>query len=182
MDCNMKTLLLILISFSCFGQVEDSLIAYSDRLPDTTLTKIIRCDNYEYKYLIQNGVNTTTFTLLNEKKLYTDYRKVGGLSYFFGAWALMIGHDAVQRDKFYHFVAGYSIGILTYAVTKKHRLIKSIAAATTIGVLKEIVNDWLMGYGSPSVKDAAWTSVGGYYGGVTIPMCKIKPVKPIFLD
>jgi len=173
---------LLIFSQKIENQIGDSLIAYSDRLTDTTLTKSIRCDNYEYTYLIQNSVNSTTFTLLNEKKLYTDYRKVGGLSYFFGAWALMIAHDAVQRDKFYHFVAGYSIAILTYSVTKKHRVIKSIAAATTIGILKEIVNDWLMGYGTPSVKDAAWTGVGGYYGGVTIPMCKIKPVKPIFLD
>jgi len=178
----LKTLLLILLSFSLSGQTQDSLIVYSDRLPDTVVTKTIRCDNYEYNYLIQNSANSVTFTLLNEKKLYTDYRKIGGISYFFGYWALMIGHDDVQKDKILHFGAGYGIGLITYSVTKKHRVIKSIAAATVVGVLKEVVYDSMMSKGNPSIKDAAWTSIGGYYGSITIPMFKVKPVKPFFLD
>lgn len=175
----MKTLILILIAFSLNGQnaIEDTLIAYSDRLPDTTLTKTIRQDNVEYTYLIQNSINTATFTLLNENKLYTDYRKIGGLSYFFGAWALMIGHDAVQKDKMLHFGAGYSIALLTYSVTKKHRVIKSISVATIVGILKEVIFD----RGCESIKDMAWTSMGGYYGSVTIPMIKTKPVKIKFV-
>jgi hypothetical protein len=94
----------------------------------------------------------------------------------------MFGKDAIQKDKVLHFGAGYSIALLTYSVTKKHRVIKSIAAATVIGILKEVVYDSMMGYGQPSVNDAIWTGVGGYFGAITIPMFKIKPVKPIFIN
>jgi len=172
------TILIILLSLGMKGQVEDSLISFTERISDTTLTKDIQCGNYKYTYLIQNSLNTTTFTLLNETKLYTDYRKIGGLSYFFGAWALMIGHNGIEKDKVLHFGAGYTIGLLTYSITKKHRVIKSIAASITIGILKELILD----RGNESIKDAVWTGVGGYYGSVTIPMIKIKPVKPIFLN
>lgn len=173
---------LLLLPFLSFAQIEDSLISFTDKLSDTTLTKSIQCDNYKYDYLIQNTANSTTFTLLSETKLYTDYRKIGGISYFFGTWASMIGHDAIQRDKVLHFGAGYSIAILTYSITKKHRVIKSIAVATMIGILKEVVYDSVMSKGNPSVRDAIWTGVGGCYGSVTIPMIKIKPVKPVFLN
>lgn len=166
-------LIFIILPFLTFGQLDDSLIAYSERLKDTTVFINVREDNFEYKYKIENTYNKATFTLLEETKLYTDYRKIGGLSYFFGTWALMLTNSEVKKDKVYHFGAGYSIATLTYCVTKKHRVFKSIAAATIAGILKEVIIDRR----EESVRDGAWTGVGGYFGAITIPMVKIKPYK-----
>jgi hypothetical protein len=61
----------------------------------------------------------------------------------------------------------------------KNKEVKSTLIAILAGVLKETVYDKLMKKGTPSIMDAAWTGVGGYYGSITIPMIKTKPVKPI---
>lgn len=125
---------------------------------------------------------SASFELVGEKKLFTDYRKIGGLSYFFGAWAAMVGHGYIQNDKVKHFAVGHGIGMLTYAVTKKNRIAKAILMAVVVGGLKETVYDSMMGKGTPSVGDAIWTGVGGYYGSITIPMFKTKPtIHPIIL-
>lgn len=178
----MKTLLL-LIPFISFGQnqLEDSLIALSERMPDASFTASYRWDNHKYVYSITNKQNSATFELMSKEKLYTDYRKIGGLAYFFGTWTAMVGHSYIQKDKVYHFAAGYGVGMLTYSVTKKHRILKAVLMAAGVGILKETVYDSMMGKGIPSVKDAFWTGVGGAYGSITIPMFKIKPCKPILL-
>lgn len=177
----MKTILLI-IPFISFGQneLEDSLIALSDRMPDTSFTASYRWDNYKYKYSIVNTYKSATFELISKEKLYTDYRKIGVLSYFFGAWAAMIGHDYIQKDKVLHFVSGWAIGAASYSITK--RVVVSIGIASGVGVLKEVVYDGLMNKGTPSVNDAVWTGVGGFYGSITIPMFKVKPCKPVLFD
>ena len=177
----MKTLLFVLFSFVSFSQnqLEDSLIALSERMPDTSFTASYRWDNYRYDYSITNRQNSATFELINKQKLYVDYRKIGGLAYFFGAWTAMVGHGYIQKDKVYHFVAGLGIGAISYSITK--RVGVSIGIASGVGILKEWAWDGLMGKGTPSVKDAFWTGVGGAYGSITIPMFKVKPCKPILL-
>ncbi len=175
----MKYLLLILFPFlmgaQCTQEIEDSLISLSSRLPDTTVTKSFLYGNKQYTYLIKNSYMSASFELVCEKKLFTDYRKIGGLSYFFGAWAAMVGHGYIENDKIKHFAVGYGIGMLTYSVTKKHRILKSVLMAVAIGGLKETVYDSMMGNGTPSMKDFIWTGVGGYYGTISIPMFKTKP-------
>lgn len=179
----MKYKLLLCLFFAHFSygqnQLEDSLIALTERMPDTSFTASYRWDNYKYQFNVTNKPNSATFELINKQKLYTDWRKIGGLSYFFGAWTTMIGHGYVKKDKVLHFIAGWSIGTLSYVVTKKIGVSIGIAAAA--GILKEVGYDWLMKKGTPSVKDALWTGAGGFYGSITIPMFKTKPCKPILL-
>lgn len=177
----MKKLILILLCSNMFGQnqLEDSLIALSERMPDTSFTASYRWDNHKYVYSIANKQNSATFELLSKEKMYTDYRKIGGLAYFFGTWTAMVGHGYVQKDKVYHFIAGLGIGAISYSITK--RVGVSIGIASGVGILKEWAWDGLMGKGTPSVKDAFWTGVGGAYGSITIPMFKVKPCKPILL-
>ena len=171
------TILILLLTFGMRGQdINDSLISLSNRLPDTTVVKKFAYGNMQYTYLIKNSNMSASFELVNQKKLFTDYRKIGGLSYFFGMWAVMLGHSSIETDKVKHFVVGYGIGMLTYSVTKKHRIIKAIGTAIGVGILKETVYDSMMGKGTPSVKDAIWTVAGGYYGSITIPMFKTKTV------
>jgi len=171
-----QTILILLMTLGMRAQVQDSLIAYSERLTDTSLTVNVRCDNYEYIYLIENKRHSTTFTMLEQKKLYTDWRKIGGMSYFFGAWALMFAD--IKEDKVKHFIAGHGVAMATYCVTKKNRVAKSIIVASLVGIGKEMLDKYA-GMGSPTVMDAVWTGVGGVYGSFTIPMFKTKPVKPI---
>ena len=170
-----------MLAFGMKAQINDSLISYSERLKDTTLIVNVRCDNKEYKYLIENKQWSATFTLLEEKKLYTDWRKIGGMSYFLGTWASLIGHGYIEEDKVKHFAAGHGISMVSYLCLKntKKPVLKSTLIAILAGGLKEGVYDLLMKKGTPSIMDAVWTGVGGYYGSVTIPMIKIKPVKPI---
>jgi hypothetical protein len=173
----MKLLLLILFPFLMGAQqIEDSLIALSNRLPDTTVTKSLLYGNKQYTYIIKNSSTSASFELVNKKTLFIDYRKIGGLSYFFGMWAVMLGYSAIEADKVKHFVAGYGIGVLTYSVTKKHKIAKAIVMAFAVGALKETVYDSMLGKGTPSVKDFVCTGVGGYYGSITIPMFKTKPI------
>jgi hypothetical protein len=176
-----QTIIILLIAFGMKAQVNDSLISFSEKLKDTTLTVRVRCDNKEYKYLIENREWQATFTLLESKKLYTDWRKIGGVSYFVGGWAALIGHGYIKEDKIKHFAAGYGISMASSLCLKnaKNKEVKSTLIAILAGVLKETVYDKLMKKGTPSVMDAVWTGAGGYYGSITIPMIKTKPVKPI---
>lgn len=178
--------LLLLIPFVTFGQnqLEDSLIALSERMPDTSFTSSYRWDNYKYEYAITNNQRAATFELISKQKLYTDWRKIGGLSYFFGAWGLMLGHDAVQMDKVKHFTAGYAISMGSYLLLRKTKrpILKSNLIAILAGGLKEGVYDWYLKKGTPSIADGIWTGIGGFYGGVTIPMIKTKPCKPMLLN
>lgn len=173
---------LLLIPFISLGQnqLEDSLISLSDRLPDTSFTCSYKWDNYRYDYRITNEYRKATFELLGKEKLYTDWRKIGGMFYFFGTWSLMIGHDYIKKDKVKHFVAGYGISVGSYLLTKS--IVKSNLIAIFTGVLKEVVWDGYLKKGTPSYKDALWTGVGGFYGSITIPMIKTKPCKPLKID
>lgn len=168
-------------------QLDDSLIAMSDRLPerDTVFKVQYQWDNKAYDYLVEKKDSMTTFTLNGEKRLYTDYRKIGGMSYFFGAWGSMIAHGYIKTDKVAHFAAGWSAAIVGYSLGKKlrlkHPIVFSIIFASVIGGLKETVWDGMMHKGNPSVMDAVWTGVGGYFGAITIPMFKSKPIKPTII-
>jgi len=165
-------------------ELEDSLIVMSDRLPerDTVFKVQYQWDNKAYDYLVEKKDSMTTFTLNGEKRLYTDYRKIGGMSYFFGAWASMIGHGYIQTDKVAHFGAGWSMAMGGYFISKKlkfkHPIVFSIIFASVIGIAKETVWDGIMQKGNPSIMDAVWTGAGAYFGSITIPMFKTKPVKP----
>lgn len=81
-----------------------------------------------------------------------------------------VGHSQIQTDKVAHFGIGYAIGATTTALTSKQKPIVSISAGflagTLVGVGKEIYDK--QGHGTPSFKDALWTSIGSGLGSVTI--------------
>lgn len=80
------------------------------------------------------------------------------------------GHSQLQTDKALHFSAGYIIGTTTTALTSKQNPIVSISAGflagTLVGVGKELYDK--QGNGTPSFKDALWTSIGSGLGSVTV--------------
>lgn len=78
----------------------------------------------------------------------------------------------IQPDKVKHFVAGAVIGgttqYLTYKATnnKKTALFVGLGVSTLAGVTKELYDK--QGHGTPDVKDAVWTSLGGLSSCVTL--------------
>lgn len=81
-----------------------------------------------------------------------------------------VGRTQIQTDKALHFSAGYVIGATTTALTSKQKPIVSISAGflagTLVGVGKELYD--AQGHGTPSFKDALWTSIGSGLGSVTV--------------
>lgn len=81
-----------------------------------------------------------------------------------------VGHSQIQTDKVAHFGIGYAIGATTTALTSKQKPIVSISAGflsgTLVGVGKELYD--AQGHGTPSFKDALWTSIGSVLGSVTV--------------
>lgn len=81
-----------------------------------------------------------------------------------------VGHSQIKTDKVAHFGIGYAIGATTTALTSKQKPIVSISAGflagTLVGVGKELYD--AQGHGTPSFKDALWTSIGSGLGSVTI--------------
>ncbi len=78
----------------------------------------------------------------------------------------------IQPDKVKHFVAGAVIGgttqYLTYKATgnKNTAFFVGLGVSTLAGVAKELYDK--QGHGTPSVKDAVWTSLGGVSSCVTL--------------
>ena len=78
----------------------------------------------------------------------------------------------IQPDKVKHFVAGAVIGgttqYLTYKATgnKNTAFFVGLGVSTLAGVAKELYDK--QGHGTPSVKDAVWTSIGGLSSCVTL--------------
>ena len=78
----------------------------------------------------------------------------------------------IQPDKVKHFVAGAVIGgttqFLTYKATgnKNTAFFVGLGASTLAGVAKELYDK--QGHGTPDIKDAVWTSIGGLTSRVTL--------------
>jgi len=78
---------------------------------------------------------------------------------------ITLSGQMVPRDKQLHFYAGTEIGFAAsaLAIEKKPLLSFGIAvgSAAFIGIAKELYD---IKHGSPEVKDAAWTVIGGVAG------------------
>lgn len=57
---------------------------------DTTFIMDFRYENRIYKYKVEQTKHQTFVTELDKKKLYTDWKKIGGVSLFFIAWGALL--------------------------------------------------------------------------------------------
>lgn len=134
----------------------------------------IQLENYKYIVKIDHmGVDTLNFRydLLRKEKLYTDYYKAAGLSYFFlhmGALVVLPGEN-IQKDKYLHFGAGYIAGlgtnILVYKLTEKKWLAfaAGILFSGGLGLAKEFIYDQNFG---GTISNPDWeTTLGGGIDG-----------------
>jgi len=64
----------------------------------------------------------------------------------------------IAKDKIYHFIAGFLIALVTYAITQD--INKALNITIVVGVLKEVY-DRVSGKGTCEVLDAIATIVGG---------------------
>lgn len=154
-------------------KVQKTLFNATDSLcNDTTFTLDFQSENRFYVYKIQKMGDLYVYTKINEIKLYTNWEKITGLSYFFGSWGLLINGDNIKLDKALHFSGGYITSMGSYAIAKKlkakHPMWVGFASSAMIGLGKEVVYDYYLKKGTPTINDFVWTVLGGGYGVITI--------------
>ena len=155
--------------------VQKVLFAATDSLSkDTTFKLNFQVRNRMYYYKIQKLGDLYVYTKTKEDRLYTDWPTVTLYSYFFGGWGLLVNGIKPPLDKTLHFSAGYLTSVSGYIIAKKlnakHPMIIGISSSILVGAGKEIVYDYLLKKGTPTVNDFIWTAIGGGYGVITIKL------------
>lgn len=90
------------------------------------------------------------------------------LTILFVFLTLSLPGQTIPRDKQLHIAAGTEIGFISSVLTVEKKPLVSfvwaVGSATVIGVTKELGYDKMLGKGTPEIKDAAWTVIGGVAG------------------
>lgn len=164
--------------------IEDSLYVISDTMTcNETVTASIVESNRRYTYTINKFYDTYTFQQINNERLYYNWKATSFIIHFVGAQTAMIFHNAIQKDKVLHLIAGDIISSGSYLVLHKlkvkHPLIGSIIIGTIAGTAKEWIYDGEMHKSTPSFKDGLWTAIGAANGGIRTHALLFKVQIPI---